>query len=712
MRVLLRTIGSSYASVLFGSRPLVGWMLAAMTMASPSVGLAGLCSVAAANGTAFVLGYRADAIAAGYYGYNALLLGLAVIQGATFGPTIALLLVLAGAASALLTAVLGDLLHRGAGLPVLALPFVILGTLLPRALATLHVPGPSAASSPVRDGLGALFFQHGAIPGLVVLLAAIAISRIGAVSMLCGIAVARVMAELLSVSSTGVRDAMTFNCALTSMAMGAFLFVPGRGSIAAGLAASALAAWLTVALGAILTPLGVPTLAWPFVLVTLVACRALHLRAPDRAPYPSVPGLTPEQNHDRATALARRFGLPGPPQLLLPVTGRWVVSQGVGGAHTHRGPWSHAWDLEIADGAGFPFSGDGTHLEDYHCYGAPVTSPGAGTVSAVHDGLPDGRPGDVDTARPWGNAVVIQHGPDVHSLLAHLRPGSIRVRPGQVVAAGEHVASCGSSGRSPRPHLHFQAQRAPELGAPAIPIRVVHYELEERGHARYVFAGTPREGDRVARPLSAPSIPDAFAVSLSPGMELLFADSVSGARVRLQSEITLLGDRYLRDLDGTDRLYFTLAHGDLAFTAYDGREGMTPLRALLLALPRLPLSAARTLRFQDRPPAAAMLSSAARCAHDAVRLFVDPVDTLASCEASVEESCLRIVTRTGIGVRGRVRFRYESTVLIGADGLRSLELGRTSPCHAPVPPSRHDRGAGACPPPVPPLVNLTRIWPS
>lgn len=56
-----------------------------------------------------------------------------------------------------------------------------------------------------------------------------------------------------------------------------------------------------------------------------------------------------------------------------------------------------------------------------------------------------------------GNHVVIAAGPDgPFVLLAHLRRGTVRARPGGAVRAGEAVAECGNSGNSTEPHVHVQ----------------------------------------------------------------------------------------------------------------------------------------------------------------------------------------------------------------------------------------------------------------
>lgn len=55
-----------------------------------------------------------------------------------------------------------------------------------------------------------------------------------------------------------------------------------------------------------------------------------------------------------------------------------------------------------------------------------------------------------------GNHVVLDLGDGVYAALAHLRRGSVRVRPGRRVRAGEQIGECGNSGNSSEPHLHFQ----------------------------------------------------------------------------------------------------------------------------------------------------------------------------------------------------------------------------------------------------------------
>ncbi|APX32079.1 peptidase [Brachybacterium sp. P6-10-X1] len=71
----------------------------------------------------------------------------------------------------------------------------------------------------------------------------------------------------------------------------------------------------------------------------------------------------------------------------------------------------------------------------------------------------DGAPGDPADTGASGDVRV------VYLALCHLRRGSLVVRPGQRVAAGERLAGCGNSGNSTEPHLHLQAMTAADPSA-------------------------------------------------------------------------------------------------------------------------------------------------------------------------------------------------------------------------------------------------------
>ncbi|MFF8833746.1 M23 family metallopeptidase [Streptomyces sp. NPDC015131] len=69
-----------------------------------------------------------------------------------------------------------------------------------------------------------------------------------------------------------------------------------------------------------------------------------------------------------------------------------------------------------------------------------------------------GGPGNI-----VGNHVVLDLGGGVYAAYAHVRRGSLTVRPGDRVTAGRPLGRCGNSGNSTEPHLHFQLMDGPDV---------------------------------------------------------------------------------------------------------------------------------------------------------------------------------------------------------------------------------------------------------
>ncbi|CAI6023194.1 M23 family metallopeptidase [Cohnella sp. JJ-181] len=64
--------------------------------------------------------------------------------------------------------------------------------------------------------------------------------------------------------------------------------------------------------------------------------------------------------------------------------------------------------------------------------------------------------GRVNAEQPAGNMVAIRHANGEITTLAHLKRGSVKVKAGDRVAAGQPIGQCGNSGESTEPHMHIQ----------------------------------------------------------------------------------------------------------------------------------------------------------------------------------------------------------------------------------------------------------------
>lgn len=93
--------------------------------------------------------------------------------------------------------------------------------------------------------------------------------------------------------------------------------------------------------------------------------------------------------------------------------------------------------------------------------GVLVLAPAAGTVVGTRDGMADV---DVTTiggratlkGNDCGNGVRIDHGDGWFTQSCHLRRGSVTVRTGDVVAAGQKLGLVGMSGDAQFPHVHIE----------------------------------------------------------------------------------------------------------------------------------------------------------------------------------------------------------------------------------------------------------------
>ena len=166
-------------------------------------------------------------------------------------------------------------------------------------------------------------------------------------------------------------------------------------------------------------------------------------------------------------------GHPSPVRFQLPIEGAWTVFWG---GETKEENLLVAYSAERRFGLdlvvakdGVTHSGDGRAAADYFCFGAPVLAPADGTVVHAAGDLPDGAPGTIDRSiPPLGNHVVLRVAPDEYVFLANLQQGSLSVKEGDSVKAGDPIAKAGSSGSSlltPEPHLAIHLQDSPDPGA-------------------------------------------------------------------------------------------------------------------------------------------------------------------------------------------------------------------------------------------------------
>lgn len=206
------------------------------------------------------------------------------------------------------------------------------------------------------------------------------------------------------------------------------------------------------------------------------------------------------------TAGHRRGSLP--PRIVdSPVTGRWLAMNSPATTVPSHGvrAYGQAYAIDLvyeAEANTRPRFADGPGMRaphDFPAFGQPVLAMVDGTVVAASDRQRDHRSRSSWAALIYmmaegavrelggpgfivGNHVTIRADDGSFALVAHLKRGTVRVRIGDRVQAGEQIAECGNSGNSSEPHVHAQLMdRASWWTAAGIPMAFATISVSAAG---------------------------------------------------------------------------------------------------------------------------------------------------------------------------------------------------------------------------------------
>jgi hypothetical protein len=121
-----------------------------------------------------------------------------------------------------------------------------------------------------------------------------------------------------------------------------------------------------------------------------------------------------------------------------------------------------ASDFIRIDNQGGAAEGDLTRNDRFFTFGEPVYAVADGRVVRTLNNVPENTPlteppsNQFTTRTIVGNQVVLKLRDGRFAAYGHLQTGSVRVRRGQTVRAGQVLGRVGNTGESGGPHLHFQ----------------------------------------------------------------------------------------------------------------------------------------------------------------------------------------------------------------------------------------------------------------
>ncbi|MET0756095.1 MAG: M23 family metallopeptidase [Pseudoxanthomonas sp.] len=172
-----------------------------------------------------------------------------------------------------------------------------------------------------------------------------------------------------------------------------------------------------------------------------------------------------------------------------------------------RIPGRFAIDWVKLDRHGRTAEGDADVVADAYGHGAEVLAVADAVVTATRGDVGES---DLVSRHPrhalddaTGNYIALDLGDGRFAFYEHLKPGSLKVKPGQRVERGQVIAALGFTGDSTGPHLHFHvADGDSPLGAEGVPFVFERFEVlgsyPDIG-ALGSKAWVPRRPDRASR---------------------------------------------------------------------------------------------------------------------------------------------------------------------------------------------------------------------
>ncbi|MBK6966170.1 MAG: urea transporter [Bacteroidales bacterium] len=700
---------NSYSMVFFSKNRILAALLIVISFFDIYAGLAGIISVLIANLAARFLGLNHYNISSGFYGFNALLVGLGL--GMAVQPSFAFYAIVPFVAfTTLLLSITFEGLLGKYGLPYLTIPFLIsiwLAELAIRSYSglepsdsgiftmnTLYARGgeqvlkiynwfgdvewPLAIETYFKS-LGAIFFQYHLLAGIIIAIGLLIYSRIALLLSILGFGAAWFFYLLIGANMHDLDYGFIgFNFILTAIALGGFFMIASKWSLLWVLILTPIVSLVISGTTALLLPYQLTVYSLPFNIVVLMFLYAMKFRErmllkPETV---MVQHFSPEENLYAGMNARERFRNQSYFQFGLPFYGTWQVTQGHEGKHTHRDEWKYAWDFVVCDENGMEFSEDGSKTENYYCFEKPVLAPADGWIEEVVDMIDDNEPGEYNLAQNWGNTIVIKHAEGLYSKLSHLKKQSILFPRGTYVYKGQVIAWCGNSGRSPFPHLHFQFQNTPFIGSKTMLYPFSQYIVSNLNFALRL-SGIPEEGQLVQNIETEPALSEAF--NFVPGLVISYAiegDKTTEGEWNVKTD--MLNNRYLECRTTGAKAYFRYEGRLFYFTHYAGSK-KSLLFHFFLAAYKVPLGFYKDMPVEDTFPPTILRSGPLRLLQDVVSpffLFLKPSYKLIykDCETLITGNRVRIYSECKMRFAGKDLENRTFEMQFADNHLKSLDI--------------------------------------
>lgn len=626
----LNGIIHSYAQIFFSQNRTYGMLLLLLSMLDIRLGAGGLAAVVLTNLLAHLLGFSKTKIESGLYGFNAIFIGISMMYKFHFNLSFAILFIFAVILGFMLT-IWFETLFAKHQIPILTLPFVFTLALVDLSFGTFtrimpilpferftvllaeqmqipwynsihsldHLQLPQMLYFYLKT-MASIFFTDSILVGAILVIALLFQSRIKSTVAFLGFFFAFETSKLMGVDIRELtQDLAGVNYIFWGMAIGSFFIIPNSYSYLLVIGLTPVLFLFYTGIENLIADIGISSYTLSFSLLSILLLYILKQRSNNRFfIFPFIQYYDPEKTVYKNVNYMQRFGQGLLFKFQLPFLDRWTVSQGYDGGITHLGEWGKALDFVITDEEGKSCFGQCAQKEEFYCYNKPVLAPADGYIYMISNITDENAIDNVNTEKNWGNSIVINHLNGLYTQMSHLKKDSFRVRIGDYVKKGTVVASCGNSGRSPVPHLHFQVQLSPEIGAMTHPYPFGYFFEEQHDAKPLLRIGEiPKEGSIVYNvPLSSLA---GEALQAKPGRVL---------RVKQEDETWLwriatdaYNKTYIRCDKTGSTAYFENDGTMFYFTDFEGKKS-SPLYFFYRSCFKLLLSNEKGITIKDRIP--------------------------------------------------------------------------------------------------------------
>ncbi len=597
----------AYAEIFFLHGAGIGTILLLLTFFNPNVALSGLVAVVTVLAFAKFIDMNRDFIRSEFYIYNPLLVGMSIgfIFELTFISVI--LIILSTLFTFLLTMVLYTIFLK-ASVPILSLPFTFVSSLVYLASLSYTSLHPSTFYMPeffllfsswslwitaFFKALGTILFLPDVLIGIIFSLIFLWHSKLIFLAALLGFYSGIFFHGLLLGSfEQALLNPYSFNYILISIALATTFLIPSVRSVLLAVIAVAMSVLIIDATSIFWTVYKIPVFTLPFNIVTitlLFVLRNVHFKL-----FAYTIKSKPEQTLSSAMMSQLRFKS-SDISIYLPFSGTWSVYQAFDDEWTHQGDWKYAYDFVIIGENGKSFKETGAYLNDYYAYKKPVLSPISGYVTEVMTHMEDNPIGEVDNVHNWGNFIILQTAGGVFVELSHFSEGSMTLRRGDYVEAGQFLGLCGNSGYSPQPHIHIQVQENVYLGSKTMPFHFVSFIHDKE----IVYYDNPQKNDTITAYFNDLSLEHKMSFILNSKYTFeVYIDKKLNDTLELNVHMDPFSGKFFFKDQYNNKLYFAKDAGMFYFYDYQGVSNAI-LAKIYSAIPRFPLNAHKGFSWKD-----------------------------------------------------------------------------------------------------------------